>query len=200
MIPSAAMATQQARRAATRRALLDATIRALVERGVPGTTTTVVCELAGVSQGALFKHFTTKSELLAAAAEDLFAGLIDVFRDSLPDLVGAQDRAEAAVGVLWQVFDSPQLHAAFELYNASRTDRELAARLAPVAEVHGRNLRTLARELFPEAADRPGFDATVSLVVQAIQGASLGSLPAGHRDDHAELVVLLTDTVRKAVA
>jgi AcrR family transcriptional regulator len=194
------MATQQARREATRRALLDATLRALVERGVAGTTTTAICQLAGVSQGALFKHFDTKAELLAAAAEDLFAGLIGLFRDELPLLAGVQDRAAAAVDVLWRVFGDPQIDVAFELYNASRTDRDLAARLAPVAAVHGENLYGLARELFPDAAARPEFDATVSLVVQAMQGASLGSLPAGNREEHAELLALLTDIVRKVVA
>jgi len=194
------MATQQERREATRRALLDATLQALVERGVAGTTTTAVCQLAGVSQGALFKHFDTKAELLAAAAEDLFAGLIDLFRDQLPLLAGAQDRAAASVDVLWRVFGDPKIDVAFELYNASRTDRDLAARLAPVAAVHGENLHGLARELFPDAAARPEFDATVSLVVQAMQGASLGSLPAGDREEHAELLVLLTDIVRKLVA
>jgi AcrR family transcriptional regulator len=194
------MATQRERREATRRALLDATLQALVERGVAGTTTPAVCQLAGISQGALFKHFDTKAELLAAAAEDLFAGLIDLFRAELPLLAGTQDRAAASVDVLWRVFGDPKIDVAFELYNASRTDRDLAARLAPVAAVHGENLHGLARELFPDAAARPEFDATVSLVVQAMQGASLGSLPAGNREEHAELLALLTDIVRKLVA
>jgi AcrR family transcriptional regulator len=194
------MATQQERREATRRALLDATVQALADRGVAGTTTTRVCELAGISQGALFKHFSSKAELLSAAAEDLFAGLIGLFRNELPLLAGAQDRAAASVEVLWRVFGDPKIHVAFELYNASRTDRELAGRLAPVAAVHGENLLVLAQGLFPDAAARPEFDATVSLVVQAMQGASLGSLPAGDREEHAALLALLTDIVRKMVA
>jgi AcrR family transcriptional regulator len=192
--------TQQQRRSATRERLLSATQAALVERGYAGTTTTQVCRRAGLSQGALFKHFASKGELLAATAERLFANLIDAYRDSMPQLAGSEDRAAAAVQLLWSVFEDARLLAAIELYGASRTDRELAARLAPVAERHGENLHQLARELFPDAAQRrPDFDALVSVVVQAIQGATLGSLAAGDRRGFAPLLALLTDLVRKLV-
>jgi len=192
--------SQPQRRAATRARLLAATQAALVELGHAGTTTPEVCRRAGVSQGALFKHFASKGELLAATAEQLFAHLIDAYRDTLPRLAGVQDRAAAAVQLLWEVFEDPRLLAAIELYGAARTDRELATRLAPVAERHGENLRQLARELFPEAAARnPDFDAVVSVVVQAMQGATLGSLASGDRRAFAPLLALLTDLVRKAV-
>ena len=192
--------TQQQRREETRGRLLAATQGALVERGYAGATTTEVCRRAGVSQGALFKHFASKGELLAATAERLFANLIDAYRDSLPRLAGVEDRAAAAVQLLWGVFEDARLLAAIELYGAARTDRDLAARLAPVAERHGENLHQLARELFPEAAARrPDFDAVVSAVVQAIQGATLGSLASGDRRGFAPMLALLTDLVRKTV-
>src|SRR5262245_24366442 len=184
--------SQTPRGAETRARLPAATQAALVERGYAGTTTTEVCRRAGVSQGALFKHFVSKGELLAATAERLFANLIDAYRDSMPRLVGVEDRAAAAVQLLWDVFEDARLRAAIELYGAARTGRELAARLAPVAERHGENLRQLARELFPEAAARnPGFDALTAVVVQAIQGATLGSLAAGDRRAFAPMLALL---------
>jgi AcrR family transcriptional regulator len=193
--------TQQERTSETRSRLLAATQQALVERGYAGTTTTEVCRRAGVSQGALFKHFASKGELLAATAEQLFANLIDAYRETLPSWAGVEDRAAAAVELLWDVFEDPRLLAAIELYAAARTDRELAARLAPVADRHGDNLRRLARELFPEAAARrPDFDAVVSVVVQAIQGATLGSLASRDRSDFAPMLALLTDFVRKNVS
>jgi AcrR family transcriptional regulator len=192
--------TQRERRAETRARLLAATQATLVERGYAGATTTEICGRADVSQGALFKHFASKGELLAATAEQLFAHLIDAYREEMPRLAGVQDRAAAAVALLWNVFDDPRLLAAIELYGAARTDRELAGRLAPVAERHGENLHALARELFPEAAARnPDFDALVSVVVQAIQGATLGSLAAGERSTFAPMLGLLTDLVRKTI-
>ena len=193
--------TQRERREETRGRLLAATQASLIEAGYAGTTTTGVCRRAGVSQGALFKHFASKGEMLAATAEQLFARLIDAFRETLPRLAGVQDRAEAAVTLLWDVFEDARLLAAIELYAAARTDRELALRLAPVAARHGENLRQLARELFPEAAaQRPEFDAVVAVVVQAIQGATLGSLASGERRGFEPLLSLLSELVRKTVA
>jgi AcrR family transcriptional regulator len=193
--------TQRERRAETRGRLLAATQAALVERGYAGATTTEICRRAGVSQGALFKHFASKGELLAATAEQLFARLVDAYRERMPRLAGVDDRAAAAVALLWNVFEDARLLAAIELYGAARTDRELARRLAPVAARHGENLHQLARELFPEAAARrPDFDALVSVVVQAIQGATLASLAAGDRSDSEPMLALLTDLVRKTVA
>ena len=105
--------TQQERRTTTRLGLLDAAIECLVDAGYSGLTTTEVCQRAGVSQGALFKHFATKAELVAATAEHLFANLIDTFRAGLPPLDAHTDRAAVVVQQLWTVFQQPRLEAAF---------------------------------------------------------------------------------------
>ena len=185
--------TQGERRATTRQGLLDATIESLVEAGYSGTTTTEVCRRAGVSQGALFKHFATKAELVAATAEHLFANLGDLFRAGLPPLDARTDRAAVVVQQLWTVFQQPRLEAAFELYVAARTDAELARRLAPVSEDHSENIRRLAHELFPEAAHDTSFDAFVDLGIAALQGAAIGRpLRRDDASDTPMLTVLTT--------
>ena len=63
--------SQAERSAATREALLDATIACLVEDGYANTTTSRVAERAGVSRGAHLHHFQTRQALLAAAMERL---------------------------------------------------------------------------------------------------------------------------------
>jgi AcrR family transcriptional regulator len=184
--------TQQERRTTTRRGLLDAAIECLVDEGYAGLTTASVCRRAGVSQGALFKHFATKAELVAATAEHLFANLVDTFRAGLPPLDATTDRAAVVVQQLWTVFQQPRLEAAFELYVAARTDAELARRLAPVSERHAENMRRLAHELFPEAAHDAGFDAFVDLGISALQGAAI-SRPLRRADDtQAPMLAALT--------
>ena len=192
--------TQGERRATTRQGLLDAAIECLVDAGYSGLTTTEVCRRAGVSQGALFKHFATKAELVAATAEHLFANLIDTFRAGLPLLDANIDRAAVVVQQLWTVFQKPRLEAAFELYVAARTDAELARRLAPVSERHSENMRRLAHELFPEAAHDARFDAFVELGISALQGAAIGR-PL-RRDDaiHEPMLAVLTTFLRQIVA
>jgi AcrR family transcriptional regulator len=192
--------TQAERRATTRRHLLDAAVASLVEVGHGGTTTTEVCRRAGVSQGALFKHFATKAELVAAAAAHLFENLVSEFETALPSVAGRADGPAAAVRQLWSVFQQPRLHAAFELYNAARTDAELGRILAPVTARHAANVRAHARSLFPAAAERPHFDAIVSVVVSAMQGAAFGNLAGAEPARDEAMLAALTDLVRRHVA
>jgi AcrR family transcriptional regulator len=63
--------TQAERRASTQAKILDATVDALVHHGYAGASTTEICKRAGVSQGALFRYWPTKGELLADAAQHL---------------------------------------------------------------------------------------------------------------------------------
>jgi AcrR family transcriptional regulator len=58
-----------ARRGRTRVRLLDAAVDVFAERGVEGATVELICERAGFSRGAFYSNFSTKEELLFAAAE-----------------------------------------------------------------------------------------------------------------------------------
>jgi hypothetical protein len=98
------------------------------------------------------------------------------------------------------VFQQPRLHAAFELYNAARTDAELARSLAPVTARHADNVRAHARSLFPAAATRPEFDAIVNVVVSAMQGAAFGNLAGADAQRDDAMLAALTDLVRRTVA
>ncbi len=193
--------TQEERKAATRRALLDATIETMVELGYANTTTTEVTKRAGVSQGALFKHFPTKAALLGAAAEDLFPRLRAEYREAFEAVPETGDRVRAAVDLLWDVFQKPELQAAIELYVAARTDEELAAVLTEVDAPHRAELRAIAREFFPLAAERQGeaFDSVVDLVIDSIQGAALGSLAVPDAPRRERELTYLTALLRLAL-
>jgi AcrR family transcriptional regulator len=56
-----------------RRALLDATLRLVEERGPQGFTLRAAARAAGVTPGATYHHFEDKDALLAAVAEEGFA-------------------------------------------------------------------------------------------------------------------------------
>jgi AcrR family transcriptional regulator len=189
--------TQQERRSETRARLLDAAIDCLVAQGYAHTTTPDVARRAGLSQGALFKHFPTKAELVAAAVEHLFATLVAEYRAAFAGIAETADRSAAAIELLWRIFRQPRLQVAFELYVAARTDAELSRRLAPVAEQHRENLRRHARELFPESAANPDFPVVVDLVLDAMQGAALGHLSLPPNPGHTRLLDFLTALARR---
>ena len=178
-LPTPPARPRQARSLATRARLLDAAIQTLVAQGYAALTTTEVCRRAGLSQGALFKHFESKAGLVGALAERLFAALIDDFRAGFDRAARPEDRLGSALDQLARSFREPRLLAALELYTAARSDAALRARLAPVVARHRANLLREARELFPRAAGaNPDFDAVVDSVIGALQGAALGGLVA----------------------
>jgi AcrR family transcriptional regulator len=186
--------TQAERRAETRERLLDASVRCLETLGYARTTTTEICRLAGVSQGALFKHFPTKAALMGGAAAHLFASLVGHYQREFRRLPSGDARLRAAIDLLWALFETPRMHAAFELYVAARTEPDLARGLAPVTDAHYENLHSLARELFPSANPNQAlrFDAVVDLIIGAFQGVALGNL-VSRSTERAALVELVTE-------
>lgn len=180
-MPSAAFAMKpalQARSRATRARLLQATAAALEELGYAGASTTEVARRAGVSQGALYKHFPSKVQLLAAGVEQVFAQLVDEFvRDFEAQCPSAGAAPETALRLLARSFAQPRLLAAFEVYTAARTDARLRSALAPILDRHRANLGREARRMFPETpADV--LDPLVDTVMSTLQGAALGGLVA----------------------
>lgn len=192
--------TQAQRRAATQAALLDATLASLVDHGYAGTTTTEIRRRAGVSQGALFRHWDTKAELLTAAVEVLFGRLFDAYRDRLDEAADADDRIGAGVRALWDLYRRPDLLAALELYVAARTDADLHAALVRLEAPHEERTLALAEELFlPDDAPDPmrtRFRLGISLVVDAIQGAAIRAVALDDLTAVEAELDLLTDVAR----
>ncbi len=71
---TAARRTQEERRETTIRKLLDAATEALIEDGYAAASVQNVCDRAGLSQGALFRHFATREELMVAVGHDVGSG------------------------------------------------------------------------------------------------------------------------------
>ena len=145
--------TQEERRTATRTALLDATIGALVELGYRGTTTLEVERRAGVSRGARIHHFSNKAALLAGVADYLYDQLSDSYAEAFD---GARrqhasdlDRLRFGLRELWRIYQGPHFTAVLELNMAARTDPELPERLYAVALRHRQLALDAAKQYFP---------------------------------------------------
>ncbi len=165
--------SQADRKAQTRKALLDATIQSLVEVGYAKTTTTEITARAGVSQGALFKHFATKEALLSVAAADLCASLFPKFRKAMRSHSKGSDPIEGAIAGLWSVFKTDEVRVLHELYAAAPTEPGLREALVPVLATHREKIQAEGKLLLPELASMPNFDAAVDFVVTAMQGAAI---------------------------
>ena len=164
---------QQARAIETRRKLIDAAIEVLATEGVAGATTAAVAREAGVSQGALFRHFPSKALLLSTATETILRDLFDATGNAFLDAFDGMDPVKAGVDALWTIFTDRRLYGAFEVFLAARTDAELRALIEPILLGHAARELEFAKLLFPHSASRPDFDRIVYGILSTLQGAAL---------------------------
>jgi len=165
--------TQAERSATTQQALLDATIRCLVEEGYANTTTARVAELAGVSRGAHLHHFQTRSALVAAAVEHLRVRRAEELMAAADALPSGPERVTQALDLLWRSYTSPLFQGALDLWSAGRTDAELRSHLVKIERDFDRQTMELARRLFPQAAGRPDFEQLIEMAASTIRGLTL---------------------------
>jgi AcrR family transcriptional regulator len=161
---------QAQRSAATREALLDATLACLVEDGFANTTTARVAERAGLSRGAHLHHFQTRDALLAAAAEHLTAKRGEHLLAAADALPAGPHRIARGLDLLWDSYANPLYQASLDLWTHGRTDAELRRHLIPIERRLDRQTIELSRHLFPDAAARPGFERLVELALATIRG------------------------------
>ena len=173
------MVTQVERSAAAVTRLLDATEVVLHERGYAGTTTTAVCEQAGLSQGGLFRHFPTRRALLVATARRVAERQTTDVPTGL-DLPGAlhhlRDRVRSRSNVVWH-----------ELVHASRTDPELRDGLAPALREYRRTAAAVTSLLPTGRVWTPEHQRALRLAVTYLDGEAAVAhvLPDPDRDQDA---------------
>lgn len=159
--------TRREQHARTHDALLDATIRCLVEHGYAGTTTQRIQDAAGVSRGALLHHFASKSELLVAAIHHIAEMRLRHLGELAADLGDGPEALPQLVHAIRSAMTGPAFQAALELWAASRTDPQLRAALLPAEKRLGAALRILFQRhsgiTDPEAAGT-AFESLMALV------------------------------------
>jgi AcrR family transcriptional regulator len=171
---------QAERSAATREALLDATLACLVEDGFAKTTTARVAERAGLSRGAHLHHFQTRDALLAAAAEHLTMRRGEHLLAAADALPTGPDRVARGLDLLWDSYANPLYQASLDLWTHGRTDAGLRQHLIPIERQLDRQTVELSKRLFPDAAARPDFEHVIELALATIRGlVVLDTLHAG---------------------
>jgi len=174
--------TQAERRAATRGALLDATIDCLVEFGYANTTTNRIVERAGVSRGAQVHHYPTKAELVAEAVRHLATRRTTELLERLKDTPAGPRRFEMVMDTMWAQHKGPLYAASIELFVAARTDAELRKRLAEVERDVTRTISKGMLDLAPDSAAKREFRDAVDLTLSAMRGLALLSFADPEKD------------------
>jgi AcrR family transcriptional regulator len=168
--------TQAQRREGTIGALLDATVTCLAERGYAGATTAAVCAQAGVSQGALFRHFPNRQALLVATAEHVATRQVEAFRTLGSPGVDTADEVTAVLGHLRTLVLSPVNQTWRELLVAARADDALRTALLPARESLQRQMLEAAGDLWGDRLPPEDLAAVLSIVVNMLDGLAFSAL------------------------
>jgi len=162
--------TQQERSAATRQALLDATIECLIELGYEKATTSEISERALLSRGAHQHHFETRARLFAAAAEHLAdRSYLELERD-LDSVEPGPEQARDVLDALWRTFNGPLYQVFVDLAVQARTDPELRASLEPLQQMLEEKAAPRLRSVFGELVDERDVTPTATMVLATIRG------------------------------
>ncbi len=166
--------TQQQRREETVARLLEASIDTIVEVGYARASAAVITKRAGVSVGALFRHFDTMGDFMAATAYEVLRRQVDSFTKQVAEIPSDRPASEAALTILQDITSSPTNAVMYELMIAARTDEKLYATLQHVLEQYTTKICDAARTL-PGAESVPTdtFPVLVALLINIFDGAAL---------------------------
>lgn len=155
--------TQAERRDATIARLIDATIDVLVDIGYGSTSISKICAIAGLSQGALFRQFDSRLDLIARATEAIGERHLQRFATSFAHL---DDRSAAAlVEVIRDVCRSRNHAAWHEVMVAARTDPALHAVVVGVLTSFEASIMQLVGSFTDVPAERETRVATIILSI-----------------------------------
>lgn len=160
--------TQKERREGTIRKILDAATDTLIDSGYAEASVQRICDRAGVSQGALFRHFPSREALMVAVGEDVGARILETYRKKVTKSTSIIDAVE-----LIRHATRSRINAAwYELQLAARTNEHLREALEPVSRRYYEHIIEMARELKPEAALKlgPMFDLVVTSIIALFDG------------------------------
>jgi len=185
--------TQAERRADATRRLLDAALACLVEDGFAHFSTLSVCRRAGMSQGGLFRHFSTRDDLLAATMGHLIERHLHEWEARFLELSPAERTPDAGLRLLSTVTTDERLRAVFDVAAAARTDPALRERLAPLLTAFMERMHSLARDALGGSMPmgEPIFTAAIDLALSTVMGLALLESADGDLGRRERVVQLL---------
>jgi AcrR family transcriptional regulator len=193
--------TQQQRRDETVARLLDASIATIVELGYARASAAEITKRAGVSVGALFRHFDTMGDFMAATAVEVLRRQLDLGTKEVAELPADRPALDAMLAILRDVTRNPTNAVMYELMIAARTDEKLRGTLQVVLTEYGAKIYDTFRAL-------PGADlvpeetlaALVATLINTFDGAAIvrAVVPAPEID--ARQIPLLASLLTKAYA
>jgi AcrR family transcriptional regulator len=191
------MATQQQRREETVARLLEASIATIIEVGYSRASAAVITKRAGVSVGALFRHFDNMGDFMAATAYEVLRRQLDSATKQVAAIPSDRPALEAALTILRDITGNSTNTVMYELMIAARTDEKLNVTLQNVLEQYTTKICDAARAI-PGAESFPAetFPVLVALLINTFDGAAIVRAVLPHPDIEQRRIELLTSLLR----
>jgi AcrR family transcriptional regulator len=193
-------APKQDRSRATRRRLLETTIRCLAEHGWEASTVGFIAAEAGISRGAVQHHFPTREALILAALEHMFAERAALL-DALPDPAGAgPDRVHAAVAGLVDAIGGELFRAALQVWTVAAADPELRAAVVPLERHFARGVHRRAVRLLGVDDGDPAVRGLIQATLDLARGLALADVLTDDSRRRARVVRAWSDQLAAALS
>jgi AcrR family transcriptional regulator len=166
--------TQQERREETVARLLDASIDTIIDVGYARASAAVIAKRAQVSDGALFRHFPTMGDFMAATAREVMRRQLDLFTKQVAEIPADGPALEATLTIMLDITGNATNTVMYELMVAARTDEKLRATLQEVLTEYAANMYDVAKAL-PGADQVPDdiFAVLVAILTNTFDGAAI---------------------------
>ncbi len=186
------MATQQQRRDETVARLLEASIATIIEVGYARASAAVITKRAGVSVGALFRHFDTMGDFMAATAYEVLRRQLDSATKQVAAIPSDRPVVEAALTILRDITGNSTNTVMYELLIAARTDEKLNATLQNVLEQYTARICDAALAIpGAESLPKETFLVLVALLINTFDGAAIVRAVQSHPDIEQRRIELL---------
>lgn len=160
---------------------MEAAIECLMESGYHGTSVQLICGRAGVSQGALFRHFATKNELMQPVGRKVVDDIFESALSLAAQLPAGMSEEERIIALMKALVMSPRHIVLLELLMAARTTPDLRDIFLSSSSTYFRDrFVAMMASLFPRYAISTGFFATLLTMMTTMHGMALYRTLAEH--------------------
>jgi|SRR4051812_9037400 AcrR family transcriptional regulator len=190
--------TQQQRREDTIARLLDASIDTIIEVGYARTSAALIAKRAQVSDGAIFRHFPTMGDLMAATLREAGRRQLDLVESRVARIPADRPGLEGLLEIVRDVTGNPTNAVIHDLWVAARTDGKLRDTLREAMTAYVAEVYKAARALSSAAevaavGGEENFAALVSVLIHTFDGAAMMGYVMAQPDlDERRIPVLLT--------
>ncbi|MEM9704655.1 MAG: TetR/AcrR family transcriptional regulator [Pseudomonadota bacterium] len=161
--------SQEDRRRATSKKLIEATIAVVIEKGYSGLKSSTIAERAGVTWGAVQHLFGEKQALLLTVANQTYEELSSALGANVSHSASLEEKVDELISVTWRIYKSDAYLAMVEILRGSRSDPTFNKKVRSRQQAVNEDVRKAWLDLFsndpidPDLIDEAREFVTVTL-------------------------------------